>query len=484
MKKITISIILAILLISINCISTTANNEPDIQTMTFVHYAKGETTFNIGDETGDRYKTLQHDFKWPNSFQYQVDLSNLDNTYIDDSEAMAILKDSLNTWQAAINENIFEDPVEGTLGNIISWGDLSSGIIAQNAIQYNRITGDITASHVTFNTDYSWGDATVNSGVMDLQNIATHEFGHNGLRDLYDPPSSALTMFGYSAEGETNKRTLGYGDILGIQSVYGTLDSNVNLVDIDSGTTSPTGEYRWRDIGCNQYADSYRLNYDYTQANVHINYDNDDNTFHGFLLANNLKPNFAYQVKIVGSGSHTENHDINERIGYTGRWWKEEWIDGQWVGIYNFGDSVYEAEKDIELDGSPTGYQYKFIGYLLFDYFITNENGDAILVFSQDSSYHVLYRTDQRAWQTNDGPIITSTFDPETSSPAYDEDHPEQTISVYGQVERTPVGGKFLPSYDYSAQLILTEESFHGLGGTFAGNWAAAMGNDIQFTII
>jgi hypothetical protein len=56
---------------------------------------------------------------------------------------------------------------------------------------------------------------------MDLKNIATHEFGHNGLNDLYMPPSIALTMYGYSGYGETDKQTLGTGDISGIQALYG-----------------------------------------------------------------------------------------------------------------------------------------------------------------------------------------------------------------------------------------------------------------------
>lgn len=56
---------------------------------------------------------------------------------------------------------------------------------------------------------------------MDLQNIATHEFGHNGLGDLRPPKDQALTMYAYSSLEETIKKTLGAGDILGIQKLYG-----------------------------------------------------------------------------------------------------------------------------------------------------------------------------------------------------------------------------------------------------------------------
>ena len=73
-----------------------------------------------------------------------------------------------------------------------------------------------------FNTYYPWGDAVASgSSVMDLQNIATHELGHSaGMDDLYSTSCNLETMYGYSTEGETIKRTLNAGDIKGIQALY------------------------------------------------------------------------------------------------------------------------------------------------------------------------------------------------------------------------------------------------------------------------
>jgi len=266
------------------------------------------------------------------------------------------------------------------------------------------------------------------------------------------------------------------------------LRRTTELEDIDSGLTSPTGDYRWLDIADQLYSDAYRTSYDYTQADVEAAYATVGSTLHGTLTATNLKPNFAYQVKLVGHGTDFYNPDldaVNERIGYTGRWWRENWDDSTsaWTNGQNSDDADYLAKRDISDATSPTGLKYKFTGYLVFDYFITDENGDALLDFEADSSYHVLWKTTQRPHTTNDGPIKTWTFDPDTSSPAYDFDYGEQTVSIYGEVERTPVGGKYLPSGDYSAQMILTEESFHG-SGTYAGNWAAAMGGNVQIKIV
>lgn len=100
-----------------------------------------------------------------------------------------------------------------------------------------------------------------------------------------------------------------------------------------------------------------------------------------------------------------------------------------------------------------------------------------------DSSYHVLWKTTQRTPTASDGPVIFTTFDAD-SSIAYDDtgadDYPSQTVGVFGEWERLPVGGVFLEiGEDFQAQMILTEEFFHGSGGEYAGGWAAAMGAEI-----
>ena len=78
-----------------------------------------------------------------------------------------------------------------------------------------------------FNSRYPWrifsGTAdcsTTTVDAYDLQNIATHEFGHwIGLDDLYDTADKDLTMYGFGAGGELKKRTLGEGDNNGANSV-------------------------------------------------------------------------------------------------------------------------------------------------------------------------------------------------------------------------------------------------------------------------
>ena len=72
---------------------------------------------------------------------------------------------------------------------------------------------------------------------------------------------------------------------------------------------------------------------------------------------------------------------------------------------------------------------------------------------------------------------------------AYDDtggdDFPPRTVTIFGEWERLPVGGVF-PEIgdDFVAQLILTEESFHGSGDQYEGGWAAAMSADINYSAL
>ncbi|MFQ6053626.1 MAG: matrixin family metalloprotease, partial [Candidatus Bathyarchaeia archaeon] len=108
---------------------------------------------------------------------------------------------------------------EGVIAVTVVWGYFSGPPRQREIVEFD----------IMFDTDYTWGDAGDTSetmlgdtSMMDLQNIATHELGHGlDLDDLYDSSASEETMYGYSQNGETKKRTLYLGDIAGIQELYG-----------------------------------------------------------------------------------------------------------------------------------------------------------------------------------------------------------------------------------------------------------------------
>ncbi len=260
-------------------------------------------------------------------------------------------------------------------------------------------------------------------------------------------------------------------------------------------TLAPEGSgasYRWLNVADQAYGAAYRASYDYSHASAQISYGAAGSVFAGTLTASNLKPNFAYQLKLVG----TPGTPSNERIGLAGRWWRETWdcSTSTWANGWNLNDKgsgtapnpndvVYAATKDTPCASSPTGKLYRYSGYLLMDYFLSDDAGNALLDFQATSSYHVLWKTSQQARGANDGPTKSETFDPNLANPAYDTDWPSATVGIFGEWERLPAGGVFLQPGSYSAQLVLTEESFHGSGGTYAGSWASAMGGDVSFVV-
>lgn len=84
-------------------------------------------------------------------------------------------------------------------------------------------------SDTIFNNRLAWaeistagpGDDGCNETVVrfDLQNIATHEFGHTYGLD-HPPGDRYATMYAYGYTGETLKRTLATSDAAGIQALY------------------------------------------------------------------------------------------------------------------------------------------------------------------------------------------------------------------------------------------------------------------------
>ena len=108
--------------------------------------------------------------------------------------------------------------------NTVSWVKfLPRDNIAVAVMWYNPETMIIYEVDIVFNSMHNWGiNPSKKDRAFDVQNVATHEFGHpTGLDDLYDDTYSELTMYGYSSKGEIIKCSLAEGDISGAQILYG-----------------------------------------------------------------------------------------------------------------------------------------------------------------------------------------------------------------------------------------------------------------------
>jgi hypothetical protein len=125
-----------------------------------------------------------------------------------------------------IDENIAYNDGEYRGSNTFSFGNYSNPDVIAVTSVWGYFTGpppqrEIIEAHILMNDDFQWGDAAVNSLLMDIQNIATHELGHwAGMGDVYEYAAAEETMYGYSDEGEIKKRDLYTGDINGITALY------------------------------------------------------------------------------------------------------------------------------------------------------------------------------------------------------------------------------------------------------------------------
>jgi hypothetical protein len=251
------------------------------------------------------------------------------------------------------------------------------------------------------------------------------------------------------------------------------------------------GNQRWRDAPTTAYDVQKIASYDYASATVVFAYQDHAPTMGGRLTGSNLKPNFAYQVKLNGKPTYfwgSEGDDLaNERIGFAGRWWlnKVERATGTVVGGWNSNDAEYVAWKaQYFTDGV---YDYVYEGYLLFAGLATDEDGQVAQDLTVDSSFHVLWKTAQRTPGPNDAPPILHTFVVNETSDWYASSQADEVRSIYAEWESTRAlpGELALLAGSYNVRLFLTEESFHeSAGSPPSGSWATVMTHDdVQFAI-
>ncbi len=198
----------------------------DLERVDFIHYAKPANPGNTKTETC--YKLLG--VKWNNlpvSYVINPTNSGLPETFV-----TIVISTSAETWDSATSKELINDVYAvdysaqygvQNFKNAIAFGDYpDNNVIAVTSVWFTRVGKQIVEFDQLYNTRFSWGDAAINPAVMDLQNIATHELGHGvGLGDIYSTTCSAVTMYGYSTNGETSKRTLEQPDITGLQKMYG-----------------------------------------------------------------------------------------------------------------------------------------------------------------------------------------------------------------------------------------------------------------------
>ncbi len=228
----SLAIISGILLSMASFVATVSAFPNDtIREKTFITYY-GEPLGTPGTDTYDVYAYSGIHWATGKIVTYSV------NTKSAPSGTISAIKNAFETWDGQIGDKLFNDAVQAASSklagnrydgkNVVSWGRLGRGIIAQTTVWYNSRTSEILEFGIVFSIGYKWGIDADGEGsrytltdAFDVQNIATHEAGHTlMLDDLYMSGASALTMYGYGDFGETYAMSLGKGDVSGIEAIY------------------------------------------------------------------------------------------------------------------------------------------------------------------------------------------------------------------------------------------------------------------------
>jgi hypothetical protein len=121
-----------------------------------------------------------------------------------------------------------ENPCAAASTNTVNTIDFSApgqidgdgGVLASAAACFNTKTKVIVGFRMRFDYD------DFDNGEFDVRNVGTHEMGHVvGLAHVNGAKDGCLTMYKFSGLGETHKSSLGWGDKLGLDKLYGVEDT-------------------------------------------------------------------------------------------------------------------------------------------------------------------------------------------------------------------------------------------------------------------
>jgi hypothetical protein len=237
-------------------------------------------------------------------------------------------------------------------------------------------------------------------------------------------------------------------------------------VNLHPFADDPNQKPRWMNIADYLYASSFRSTFRYPDNTVTLTYTTQEAPLRFTVRApyRTLKPDFCYQMKIEGprqpwSNDPTGDDFVNYQLGSNGRWWC---------------DSCNASLADGQV-AAHAGHYVK--GYLYFDFLVTDRNGAAQQTATVSNSYHVTWKTSQRARAANDGRVRSCLVAGTKDGWAYDRNRRAVTVGLYGEWEpgRALPGTLALAPGSYGGvEFRLTEESFHS-SNPHGGTWRTVM---------
>jgi hypothetical protein len=181
------------------------------------------------DTESVRYSLIQGGVRWFPGEAVEYRLAGAEPT----AGGNDALEAAVGTWDSFISTRSFNrndattqlNPCSGQ-PNVIEWGEIDGegGTAAFASVCRNPATKEIAGFLIRFDSEEPWS-TTGAAAALDVEGVASHEFGHAaGLGHVNSARDGCLTMYYLVALGETQKRTLGLGDKLGMHVLYGSAD--------------------------------------------------------------------------------------------------------------------------------------------------------------------------------------------------------------------------------------------------------------------
>ncbi len=190
----------------------------------------GYTWLKNGSYSGGKYG--------PGNQGWSINNNNQDG--ISDSQVSSAFRAATGEWDAAgacwafgdysgsITHNNITGPVQDYI-NLCTFGSTGGSVATTYNWYFRKDRKSIIETDLVFDDGWLWGyDVCGSSNAFDLQNVATHEFGHwLCVADLYGAGDVEKTMYGYVDYGWCQQRTLHQCDIDAIIAIYGAYGASV-----------------------------------------------------------------------------------------------------------------------------------------------------------------------------------------------------------------------------------------------------------------
>lgn len=195
--------------------------------------------------------------------------------------------------------------------------------------------------------------------------------------------------------------------------------------------------------------------------------------FRGHIEARDLKPNFAYQLKLCGkpvSGQHGwgrfGDDKANAALGFQGRWWDDT--------EQKSGDDGYY--RTLYVRAAPPR-RHAMVGYIFIGDFVTDEKGNASTDFVADKPLHITWQDKQKVSLKHHQAGIWTVQSTQAPFWGYGSALAPRSIKLWYEHEKKRPARLNLPVGRYNCRLLITEESFHSKTSA-GGRWLTVLATE------